>query len=108
MSLYNREPTMQDYTPIIWNIQTFAFVPSEAYGNVLHYCPKAECNQICNELNEIVKLYSYVPKAGDIYFHPVTYVRHLGGFIVGITNPLLTDFPILHVLIRKAAQTSVT
>lgn len=72
---------IQDYTPIMWDDKVFSFVPFEA-SNGMPKFSKDECMQVCNELNQITRLCTYKPKAGDNYYHPVTYVRNQGGFIV--------------------------
>ena len=71
----------QSYTPVMWDDKRFAFVPYEAFGDLPHY-PKEKCEQICKELNSLIRLCTYRPKKEDIYFHPVSYVRRSGGFIV--------------------------
>ena len=72
---------VQNYTPVMWDDKAFAFVPYEAFGDLPHY-PKEKCEQICKELNSLIRLCTYRPKKEDIYFHPVSYVRRSGGFIV--------------------------
>lgn len=74
------EPNMKkNYTPIVWDNVRFAFIPFETFSGAPSY-HKEECDRICNELNTIIKLCSFEPKAGDVYYHPVTFVR--GKFIV--------------------------
>lgn len=63
----------------MWDNVKFAFIPVVTFNGVPSY-PKEECAQICRELNTIIKLCSFEPKAGDVYCHPVTFVR--GKFIV--------------------------
>ena len=72
---------VQNYTPVMWDDKAFAFVPYEAFSDLPHY-PKEKCEQICKELNSLIRLCTYRPKKEDIYFHPVSYVRRSGGFIV--------------------------
>ena len=72
---------VQNYTPVMWDDKAFAFVPYEAFGDLPHY-PKEKCEQICKELNSLIRLCTYRPKKEDIYFHPVSYVCRSGGFIV--------------------------
>lgn len=64
---------VQNYTPVMWDDKAFSDLP--------HY-PKEKCEQICKELNSLIRLCTYRPKKEDIYFHPVSYVRRSGGFIV--------------------------
>ena len=70
---------MKYYTPVVWNNVRFAFIPVETFSGVPSY-PEEECARICGELNKIIKLCSFRPKAGDVYYHPVTFDR--GKFIV--------------------------
>lgn len=72
---------VQNYAPVMWDDKAFAFVPYEAFSDLPHY-PKEKCEQICKELNSLIRLCTYRPKKEDIYFHPVSYVRRSGGFIV--------------------------
>ena len=72
---------VQNYTPVMWNDKAFAFVPYEAFGDLPHY-PKEKCEQICKELNSLIRLCTFRPKKEDIYFHPESYVCRSGGFIV--------------------------
>lgn len=67
------------YTPIMWDNVRFAFIPIKTYMITPCY-PKEDCDRICGELNKIIKLCSFEPKAGDVYYHPVTFYR--GKFIV--------------------------
>ena len=60
---------VQNYTPVMWDDKAFAFVPYEAFSDL-------------PELNSLIRLCTYRPKKEDIYFHPVSYVRRSGGFIV--------------------------
>ena len=83
---------VQNYTPVMWDDKAFAFVPYEAFGDLPHY-PKEKCEQICKELNSLIRLCTYRPKKEDIYFHPVSYVCRSGGFIV--TDNPLRNAPIL-------------
>lgn len=84
---------VQNYTPVMWDDKAFAFVPYEAFGDLPHY-PKEKCEQICKELNSLIRLCTYRPKKEDIYFHPVSYVCRSGGFIV-TDNQALRNAPIL-------------
>lgn len=70
---------IKNYTPIMWDYKSFTFIPVETFGANPSYS-EAKCSQICEELNKLVKLCSFAPKAGDIYYHPVTFVN--GKFIV--------------------------
>lgn len=71
----------ENYTPVMWDSVNFAFVPVEVEAiSSTPSCPVEECARICGELNKIIKLCSFEPKAGDMYYHPVTFVR--GKFIV--------------------------
>lgn len=65
---------VQNYTPVMWDDKAFAFVPYEAFSDLPHY-PKEKCEQICKELNSLIRLCTYRPKKEDIYFHPVSYVQ---------------------------------
>ena len=66
---------VQNYTPVMWDDKAFAFVPYEAFSDLPHY-PKEKCEQICKELNSLIRLCTYRPKKEDIYFHPVRIIRH--------------------------------
>lgn len=46
---------VQNYTPVMWDDKAFAFVPYEAFGDLPHY-PKEKCEQICKELNSLIRL----------------------------------------------------
>ncbi len=70
---------VKNCTPVMWDSVKFAFIPVEAFNGVPSY-PQDECVRICGELNKIIKLCSFEPKAGDEYYHPVTFER--GKFIV--------------------------
>lgn len=70
---------VKNCTPVMWDSVKFAFIPVEAFNGVPSY-PQDECIRICGELNKIIKLCSFEPKAGDEYYHPVTFER--GKFIV--------------------------
>lgn len=70
---------LENCTPVMWDSVEFAFIPREAFSGTPSY-PGEECARICGELNKIIKLCSFEPKAGDVYYHPVTFVR--GKFIV--------------------------
>lgn len=70
---------IRNYTPIMWDDRVFSFVPMDSFGSAPRYSEE-ECAQICGELNQIIKLCSYLPKAGDVYYHPVTFDR--GKFVV--------------------------
>lgn len=59
---------VQNYTPVMWDDKAFAFVPYEAFSDLPHY-PKEKCEQICKELNSLIRLCTYRPKKEDIYFH---------------------------------------
>ena len=54
----------QSYTPVMWDDKRFAFVPYEAFGDLPHY-PKEKCEQICKELNSLIRLCTYRPKKED-------------------------------------------
>lgn len=62
----------------MWDDKEFSFVPMEAFSGAPGYL-EVECVKLCGELNKIIKLCSYLPKAGDVYYHPVTFT---GKFIV--------------------------
>ena len=64
---------VQNYTPVMWDDKAFAFVPYEAFSDLPHY-PKEKCEQICKELNSLIRLCTYRPKKEDIYFHPILYL----------------------------------
>ena len=70
---------IKNYTPVMWDNVRFAFIPVEAFSGTPSY-PKEECDRICRALNTIIKLCSFEPKAGDVYYHPVTFDR--GKFVV--------------------------
>ena len=46
---------VQNYTPVMWDDKAFAFVPYEAFSDLPHY-PKEKCEQICKELNSLIRL----------------------------------------------------
>ena len=48
---------VQNYTPVMWDDKAFAFVPYEAFSDLPHY-PKEKCEQICKELNSLIRLCS--------------------------------------------------
>lgn len=52
---------VQNYTPVMWDDKAFAFVPYEAFSDLPHY-PKEKCEQICKELNSLIRLCTYRPK----------------------------------------------
>lgn len=58
---------VQNYTPVMWDDKAFAFVPYEAFGDLPHY-PKEKCEQICKELNSLIRLCTYRPKKGRYLF----------------------------------------
>ena len=58
---------VQNYTPVMWDDKAFAFVPYEAFSDLPHY-PKEKCEQICKELNSLIRLCTYRPKKEDILF----------------------------------------
>lgn len=82
--MHKKFETMQKYVPMWWDSKKFAFVPQLncTESGMFFEFPEEECKRICDELNELVKLCSYKPKAGDIYYHPVTFVEPLGIFTV--------------------------
>lgn len=75
---------MKKYVPMLWDSKKFAFVPylDNTESEIFFGFSEEECKRICKELNTLVKLCSYKPKAGEVYYHPVTFVKSLGGFIV--------------------------
>ncbi len=75
----NNNDMTKNYTPIMWDDKSFAFIPVEYSGTIPTYS-EVECTRICGELNKIIKLCSFAPKAGDVYYHPVTFVH--GKFVV--------------------------
>ncbi len=66
---------------LLWDSVEFAFIPipRKAFSGVPSY-PEEECARICGELNKVIKLCSFRPKVGDVYYHLVTFGR--GKFIV--------------------------
>ena len=70
---------IEKYTPVIWDNVRLAFAPVKALDEVPSY-PEEQCDRICGELNKIVKLCSFKPKAGDVYYHPVAFSQ--GRFLV--------------------------
>ncbi len=52
----------QSYTPVMWDDKRFAFVPYEAFGDLPHYPKEKKCEQICKELNSLIRLCTYRPK----------------------------------------------
>ena len=55
---------VQNYTPVMWDDKAFAFVPYEAFSDLPHY-PKEKCEQICKELNSLIRLSTNRPKKED-------------------------------------------
>jgi hypothetical protein len=77
---------------LLWDSVEFAFIPipRKAFSGVPSY-PEEECARICGELNKIIKLCSFRPKAGDVYYHPVTFDQ--GKFIVMDNQAAFDDCP---------------
>ena len=71
---------VQNYTPVMWDDKAFAFVPMK-HSVICHIIPKKNVSKFA-KLNSLIRLCTYRPKKEDIYFHPVSYVRRSGGFIV--------------------------
>ena len=58
---------VQNYTPVMWDDKAFAFVPYEAFSDLPHY-PKEKCEQICKELNSLIRLCTYRTEKGRYLF----------------------------------------
>ncbi len=65
---------VQNYTLSCGMTKHLPLSPTKDSSDLPHY-PKEKCEQICKELNSLIRLCTYRPKKEDIYFHPVSYVR---------------------------------